>query len=46
VVAANKNGFSAFDLYLDTASAYTQIIIANFTSRLEITRGRNVAYYN
>ena len=46
VVAANKNGFSAFDLYLDTASAYTPIIIANFTSSLVITKGRNVAYYN
>jgi phosphoribosyl-ATP pyrophosphohydrolase len=46
VVTANKNGFSAFDLYLDTASAYTPIIVANFTSKISISKGRNVAYYN
>ena len=46
IYTANKKGFSAFNLYLDNASAYTPIIIANFTSKLEITKGRNVAYYN
>ena len=46
VVTANKNGFSAFDLYLDNASAYTPIIIANFTSKLSISKGTNVANYN
>ena len=46
IYTANKKGFSAFNLYLDNASAYTPIIIANFTSKIELTKGRNVAYYN
>ena len=46
IYAANKKGFSAFNLGLDTASFYTPIIIANFTSKLVLTKGRNVTFYN
>ena len=46
VTSANKKGFSAFNLYLDNASSYTPVIIANFTSKIVLSKGRNVAYYN
>ena len=46
ITAANKKGFSAHNLYLDTASAYTPVIIANFTSKIILSKGRNVEYYN
>ena len=46
IYAANKKGFSAHNLYLDTASAYTPVIIANFTSKLVLSKGRNCEYYN
>ena len=46
IEGANKKGFGAHNLYLDTASAYTPIIIANFTSKLVLSKDRNVAYYN
>jgi hypothetical protein len=48
ITAANKKGFSAHNLYLDSAatSTYTPVIIANFTSKLVLSKGRNVEYYN
>ena len=46
ICGVNKKGFSAHNLYLDTASAYTPVIIANFTSKLVLSKGRNVEYYN
>ena len=48
ITAANKKGFSAHNLYLDTAatSTYAPIIVANFTSSLVLSKGRNVEYYN
>jgi hypothetical protein len=46
IYAANKKGFSAFNLGLDNASFYTPVIIANFTSKLVLTKGRNVTFYN
>ena len=48
IYGVNKKGFSANNLYLDTAatSTYTPIIIANFTSSLVLSKGRNVEYYN
>jgi hypothetical protein len=46
IYAANKKGFSAHNLYLDNASAYTPVIIANFTSKLVLSKGRNCEYYN
>ena len=46
ITSANKKGFSAFNLYLDNASSYTPVIIANFTSKIVLSKGRNVAYYN
>ena len=46
IYGVNKKGFSAHNLYLDTASAYTPVIIANFTSKLVLSKGRNVSYYN
>ena len=46
ITGVNKKGFSAHNLYLDTASAYTPVIIANFTSKLVLSKGRNVEYYN
>jgi hypothetical protein len=46
IYGVNKKGFSAHNLYLDTASAYTPVIIANFTSKIVLSKGRNVAYYN
>ena len=46
ITGANKKGFSAHNLYLDTASTYTPVIIANFTSKLVLSKGRNVEYYN
>jgi hypothetical protein len=46
ITAANKKGFSAYNLYLDTNSTYTPVIIANFTSKLVLSKGRNVEYYN
>ena len=46
IYGVNKKGFSAHNLYLDTASAYTPVIIANFTSKLVLSKGRNVAYFN
>ena len=46
ITAANKKGFGAFNLYLDTASTYTPVIIANFTSKLVLSKGSNVKYYN
>ena len=48
IYGVNKKGFSAHNLYLDTAatSTYTPIIIANFTSCLVLSKGRNVEYYN
>ena len=47
IYGVNKKGFSANNLYLDTAatSTYTPIIIANFTSSLVLSKGRNVEYY-
>ena len=45
IYSANKKGFSAFNLNLDTG-LFTPVIIANFTSKLVLTKGRNVAYYN
>ena len=46
ITGVNKKGFSAHNLYLDTASAYTPVIIANFTSKIVLSKGRNVAYFN
>jgi hypothetical protein len=46
IYGVNKKGFSAHNLYLDTANAYTPVIIANFTSKIVLSKGRNVAYYN
>ena len=46
IYGVNKKGFSAFNLGLDTASVYTPVIIANFTSSLILSKGRNVEYYN
>jgi len=46
IYGVNKKGFSAFNLYLDAASTYTPVIIANFTSKLVLSKGRNVEYYN
>ena len=46
IYGVNKKGFSAFNLSLDTASSYTPVIIANFTSSLVLSKGRNVEYYN
>ena len=46
IYSVNKKGFSAHNLYLDTASAYTPVIIANFTSKLVLSKGRNCEYYN
>jgi hypothetical protein len=46
ITSANKKGFSAFNLYLDAASSYTPVIIANFTSKIVLSKGRNCAYYN
>jgi hypothetical protein len=46
IYGVNKKGFSAHNLYLDTASAYTPVIIANFTSKLVLSKGRNCEYYN
>jgi hypothetical protein len=46
IYGVNKKGFSAHNLYLDAASAYTPVIIANFTSKIVLSKGRNVAYYN
>ena len=46
IYGVNKKGFSAFNLGLDTASSYTPVIIANFTSSLVLSKGRNVEYYN
>ena len=46
ITGVNKKGFSAHNLYLDTASTYTPVIIANFTSKLVLSKGRNVEYYN
>ena len=46
ITASNKKGFSAHNLYLNDASAYTPVIIANFTSKIVLSKGRNVAYYN
>jgi len=48
ITAANKKGFSAHNLYLDTAatSTYAPVIVANFTSSLVLSKGRNVEYYN
>ena len=48
ITAANKRGFSAHNLYLDNAQAstYTPIIIANFTSKLVLSKWRNCEYYN
>ena len=46
ITGANKKGFSAHNLYLDTGSTYTPVIIANFTSKLVLSKGRNCAYYN
>ncbi len=34
IYGVKKKGFSSYSLYLDTASAYTTVIIANFTSKL------------
>ena len=48
ITGANKKGFSAHNLYLDTAatSTYAPVIVANFTSSLVLSKGRNVEYYN
>lgn len=46
ITNANKKGFSAFNLYLDNASAYTPVVICNFTSKIVLSKGLNVAYYN
>jgi hypothetical protein len=46
IYPVNKKGFSAFNLYLDSASTYTPVIIANFTSKLVLSKGSNVEYYN
>ena len=46
ITGVNKKGFSAHNLYLDNASTYTPIIIANFTSILVLSKGRNVEFYN
>ena len=46
IYGVNKKGFSAHNFYLDTASAYTPVIIANFTSKIVLSKGRNIAYYN
>lgn len=44
IYAANKAGFSANNLNL--ANAYTPVIIANYTSKIVMSRDRNVDYYN
>ena len=48
ITGANKKGFSAHNLYLDTVatSTYAPVIVANFTSSLVLSKGRNVEYYN
>ncbi len=46
IYGVNKKGFSAHNLYLDAASAYTPVIIANFTSKIVLSKDQNVAYYN
>ncbi len=46
ITGVNKKGFSAHNLYLDTASTYTLIIIANFSFKLVLRKGRNVEFYN
>ncbi len=46
IYAANNKGFSTHNLYLDTASEYTPVIIANFTSKLVLLKGRNCEFYN
>ncbi len=46
VYGVNKKGFSGHNLLFDTASAYTPVIIANFTSKLVLSKGRNREYYN
>ncbi len=46
IYGVNKKGFSAYILYLDTTSTYSPVIIANLTSKLILSKGRNVEYYN
>jgi hypothetical protein len=46
IYGVNKKGFSAHNLYLDNASSYTPVIIANFTSKLVLSKGRNCEFYN
>ncbi len=39
IYGVNKKGFSAYNLYLETASTYTPVTVANFTSKLIYRRG-------
>jgi hypothetical protein len=42
---ANKAGFSANNLYI-AAGAFVPILIANYTSKLVMSKDRNVEYFN